>query len=116
MEPDYVDLINKNKNKKPRSKNVRWYVITVGIIGAIACLIKLISNSEHLFNSNNHYIAGFIYYNIADSRVFIPRGDGLGWTLNFANSWSYTVLGLIALIALYSVLRSFEESKSEIPN
>jgi len=69
------------------------------------------SNSSDLLKSKNHYIGGFIYNNKEDSRIFIPRDDGLGWTLNFANGWSYMVVGLIVLIALYSVLRSLENDK-----
>jgi len=41
--------------------------------------------------------------------LFFERGDGLGWTLNFDNKWSYLVLAAIfgvmigvAILAIYS--------------
>jgi len=30
-----------------------------------------------------------------DNPIFLERGDGLGWTLNFDNKWSYVILALI---------------------
>ena len=98
-------------SKKPLYKNIWVYVITVSIIASVACLAKIRPASPNLLKSKNHYIAGFVYYNSKDQRIFIPRDDGLGWTLNFANGWSYTVVGMIVLVALYSVLRSLEKPK-----
>jgi len=49
---------------------------------------------------------GVFYYNPADPAVFIEKRFGVGYTVNFGNGWSWTVLGLIlipvavALIAL----------------
>jgi len=38
-----------------------------------------------------------------DESVFQDRGDGLGWTLNFNNKWSYVVL-IAMLIVVGSVI------------
>lgn len=32
--------------------------------------------------------------------LIIPRGDGLGWTFNFYNKWSYLVLVAIAGVVI----------------
>ena len=106
-----VGLKNITGNKKPLHKNIWVYVIMVAILATVACLTKIYSDSSLQLKSKNHYIAGFIYHNKDDDRIFIPRDDGLGWTLNFANGWSYTVVGLVALVALYSILRSLEKPK-----
>ena len=44
-----------------------------------------------------NYKWGIFYYNPDDNRVFVPkRLKALGWTLNFANPYSYLViLGII---------------------
>jgi uncharacterized membrane protein len=36
--------------------------------------------------------------------VFIPRGDGLGWTLNFDRPAGYVVLGIILAVFVFVVL------------
>ncbi len=42
-----------------------------------------------------------------NKKLFIPKGDGLGWTLNFGNKWSYPVLIIIlavVIVGLYFAL------------
>ncbi len=43
----------------------------------------------------------FIYWDRDDSRIFVPRRLGFGWTLNFANPLSYVILIIIAAIIAY---------------
>ena len=38
-----------------------------------------------------------------DNRIFLERGDGLGWTLNFDNKWSYVIL-VLSLAAIGCVI------------
>ena len=48
----------------------------------------------------NHYKFGLFYHHKGNPDLWVPKADGLGWTLNFANKWSYAVLFVIlALIA-----------------
>ncbi len=48
---------------------------------------------------SNNWI-GIIYFNRKDSRVIVPkRVSGMGWTLNFANPYTY-----IIIIAIVSIL------------
>ena len=44
--------------------------------------------------------AGIIYFNSADAVLVVPKRVGFGYTLNFANPWSWALLGsLVAIIA-----------------
>ena len=36
----------------------------------------------------DYYKYGLFYYNKDDKRLFPPKGNGMGWTVNFANPWS----------------------------
>jgi len=36
--------------------------------------------------------------------IFLPRGDGLGWTLNFERPAGYVVLGLILAVFVGLIL------------
>lgn len=48
----------------------------------------------------NHYKWGFLYFNRADHRIFVPKKVAwMGWTLNFASPLSILVIaGIIALV------------------
>ncbi|MGZ3756338.1 MAG: DUF5808 domain-containing protein [Mucilaginibacter sp.] len=45
---------------------------------------------------------GFIYYDPENTKVFVPKRLGLGWTLNFAQPLAYgaliAIVGLVFLI------------------
>ncbi|MFN8284038.1 MAG: DUF5808 domain-containing protein [Chitinophagales bacterium] len=50
-------------------------------------------------NENEFYKFGFLYFNKEDKRILVPkRFHLLGWTLNFANPYSYIILAVILLI------------------
>jgi uncharacterized membrane protein len=46
---------------------------------------------------------GIFYYNPRDSRYFVPKSVGIGWTINCARPVSYVLL--IALILLVVFIR-----------
>ena len=47
-----------------------------------------------------NYKAGFIYFNRQDSRVFVPKRFGIGYSFNFANPVTWIILAvLIGVIA-----------------
>lgn len=49
---------------------------------------------------------GLFYYNKEDKRIFPPkRLQYLGWTINFANPYSY--LTLLAIVLLFSYLVNY---------
>ena len=43
---------------------------------------------------------GVFYFNPDDPALFIPKRFGIGYTLNFANPWSWVVLAVTMLPAL----------------
>ena len=46
---------------------------------------------------------GIFYYNKTDKRIFLPKRNGLGWTVNFANPYSILLLfGFIVVMILIS--------------
>ena len=51
------------------------------------------------------YKAGIFYYSKTDKRVFVPKHYGWGWTINWANPWSYVFL--FALFGLIFVIEYF---------
>lgn len=56
--------------------------------------------SEPDLYDKKNYKYGMFYHHKNNEKLWVPKGDGLGWTLNFANRWSYVVLALfIALSA-----------------
>jgi uncharacterized membrane protein len=58
-------------------------------------------NFNRLEKNPEHYKWGLFYYNPYDTRIIVPkRNQGMGWTLNFANLWSYVILAAIAGLAL----------------
>ncbi len=57
---------------------------------------------DRMRNDPENYRWGIFYFNPKDSRFILPkRNVGMGWTLNFANPYSYLViLGIIILAYL----------------
>jgi len=51
-----------------------------------------------------HYKFGIFYHHKTDPKIWVPKADGLGYTLNFANKWSYVILFLILGIAAFIVV------------
>ncbi len=49
-----------------------------------------------------NYKWGFLYYNLNDKRILVPKSfSKLGWTLNFAQPFSYVIIiGIIAFAIL----------------
>ena len=56
---------------------------------------------------NECWKGGMIYYNANDAALFVPRRDGLGFTVNLANRWSWLLYGgwLLAIASMPFVLR-----------
>jgi len=48
----------------------------------------------------NWYL-GVFYHNSADPNIWLPKRYGWGWTLNFAQPWSWIIMiGIIAATCL----------------
>jgi len=48
---------------------------------------------------NECWKANIFYYNPNDSALFVEKREGLGYTFNFANRWSWGLLLGLALVA-----------------
>jgi uncharacterized membrane protein len=55
------------------------------------------NEQDRMRNDPENYKWGIFYFNPKDPRFILPkRNSGMGWTLNFANPYSYLViLGII---------------------
>ena len=48
---------------------------------------------------DKHWKWGIFYVNSGNPKIWVPKRYGIGYTLNFGNSWSWAALALI-LIAI----------------
>jgi uncharacterized membrane protein len=56
---------------------------------------------NRLEKNPEHYKWGIFYFNPEDTRIIVPkRAQWMGWTLNFANLWSYVILGGFIVLAV----------------
>lgn len=64
--------------------------------------------SDQKINDPTNYKWGIFYFNREDHRIMLPkRSKSMGWTMNFANIYSYIILILIfGLIAASKKLYS----------
>lgn len=50
---------------------------------------------------NECWKLGLLYFNLADSALFVEKRSGIGYTLNFGNPWSWLVIsGLVLSLGL----------------
>jgi uncharacterized membrane protein len=58
--------------------------------------------AERWHKDPNNWKGGFFYFNPKDKRLFPPkRFPGMGWTINFANPFSYVaIVGVIILLEI----------------
>ena len=59
-------------------------------------------------NEKDYWKLGIFYYNPTDSRIFLPKRTGLGYTLNFAKPVSIVI---ISAIIIFTVLAFFIKLK-----
>jgi uncharacterized membrane protein len=78
-------------------------VIPVLVIGGLSVLFPLLIWKRQPPPNENAW-RGVFYYDPADPSLFVPKRFGIGYTLNFANPWSWVVLGLIFVVVLLPVV------------
>jgi len=61
---------------------------------------------DRMIQDPSNYKAGIFYFNRNDSRIVVPkRNKMMGWTLNFANVYSYLlILGVILAVLIFKRL------------
>jgi uncharacterized membrane protein len=58
-------------------------------------------NFNRIEKNPENYKWGIFYFNPDDTRIILPkRNQWMGWTLNFANLWTYVILGTFLIIAI----------------
>jgi uncharacterized membrane protein len=65
-------------------------------------------NFNRVERNPEFYKWGLFYYNPNDTRIIVPkRAQWMGWTLNFANLWTYVILAaFISLAVLIGTLQT----------
>lgn len=53
---------------------------------------------------NECWKGGILYYNPNDAALFVQRRDGMGFTVNFGNRWSWVLYGSLLLVILSAPL------------
>jgi len=61
---------------------------------------------DNMRKNPENYKWGIFYFNPKDRRIFLPkRNQWMGWTLNFANPYSYLIiiilLSMIFIVSLF---------------
>jgi uncharacterized membrane protein len=75
-------------------------------VGPLALLIPAMAYAVHENNKprdpdptpNECWRGGMVYYNPNDSALFVQRRDGMGFTVNLANRWSWAIYGSLLLV------------------
>lgn len=84
-----------------RAFRLGWFVFAV-IIGAMVIgMVRLKKGVQALKQAGHPGLEGYngiIYKNPGDSRLWVPKISGLGYTLNFAHPWAWPIL--IAMLAI----------------
>lgn len=75
-----------------------WIILLSVLVVAVLSLVPLFSRSANEPREDGW--KGIFYVNPDDPALFVPKRYGIGWTLNFGNSWSWVVLALILIAAV----------------
>lgn len=80
-----------------------WVIVflpmAILIPGTIVLVRKFMEPGEPMEATPNEcWKAGVVYYNPEDAALFVQKRLGLGYTLNFANPWSWVLLSGLGLI------------------
>jgi uncharacterized membrane protein len=72
-------------------------IITIPLIMVMAS--KMSEPGEPMEGTPNEcWKAGIFYYNPNDAALFVEKWEGLGYTFNFANRWSWVLLAGLGLV------------------
>jgi uncharacterized membrane protein len=80
--------------------------MSVMVLGPLALLIPAMAYAVRESNKphdpdptpNECWKGGMIYYNPNDAALFVQRRDGIGFTVNLANRWSWAIYGSLLLV------------------
>jgi uncharacterized membrane protein len=80
-----------------------WVIVLLPVVVVIPTLLVVIRKMSGVREPltvapARCWKAGAFYWNPADAALFVPKRDGLGYTLNMANRWAWVLLGTLALV------------------
>jgi uncharacterized membrane protein len=87
-----------------------WVVVAFSFCLVIPCVVLAIKRSSEPSDPPEKtpeecWKGGLLYYNPNDPVVFLEKRSGFGYTMNFANPWSWALLaGLVVVIATTPLL------------
>jgi len=75
------------------------------ILAATAVVVGVLIFMQSRLAADPNWKWGVVYYNPEDSALWVEKRLGIGWTLNFANRWSWVILaatltGLAVILVL----------------
>ena len=76
---------------------ILFFAGVILLVLVLTYLVPLSTGSKHAVPESS-WKAGIFYSNRDDPALFVPKRFGIGYTLNFGNSWSWAVLALIVLL------------------
>jgi len=80
-----------------------WVTIVASaviLVGVVIVLASKLAEPQDLIDPtpNECWRAAIFYYNPNDAVLFVERRDGLGYTFNLANPWSWVLLLSLACV------------------
>lgn len=78
------------------------YVLRIGIEGA-RYLRDVIAN-DNLLNDDKYWKGGIIYVNPKDPRIWVPKRNGLGYTLNFGHGISILIILAVVFAVITTII------------
>jgi uncharacterized membrane protein len=84
----------------PLPSGFLWvFVGALVVIGILSFLVPLAARGDKTAN-NAAWRGGIFYFNREDPALFVPKRFGIGYTLNFANRWSWLIVGILLVLIL----------------
>ncbi|MGH9683127.1 MAG: DUF5808 domain-containing protein [Candidatus Acidiferrales bacterium] len=81
-----------------------WVIPTVLLASAAALIywsyVKVNAAPETERIPKDKWKAGILYWNPEDPAILVPKRFGIGYTINFANKWSWLVMVVLVVIIL----------------
>ena len=75
------------------------FVGVIALIGLLAYFIHLTARNRKPV-PEGAWKGGVFYFNRQDPSLFVPKRFGIGYTINFANRWSWLVVAILVVLIL----------------
>jgi uncharacterized membrane protein len=75
------------------------FVGVIALIGLLSYFIRLTARNRKPV-PDDAWKGGVFYFNRQDPSLFVPKRFGIGYTINFANRWSWLVVSILVVLIL----------------